>query len=190
MAQPSGRKEESRARLLESAGRGFRRHGFGGIGIDGLAKAAGVTSGAFYAHFRSKGEAFREAVGAGMAGLVEGIAGMRAGGGAWVRRFVDFYLTERRTCDLGEGCALQSLTNDVSRADPETRAAYEAQLRLAIDALASGIGAGSPGADRARAIALLALLSGGVSMARAVADPALADEIVTALHAAAEGTGA
>ena len=43
-----GLKQEARTKILDAAGRGFRRLGFGGIGVDGLAKEAGVTSGAFY----------------------------------------------------------------------------------------------------------------------------------------------
>lgn len=186
MAHPAGKKEESRARILASAGRGFRSHGYGGLGVDGLAKSAGVTSGAFYAHFRSKKDAFREAVAAGMADLADGIAGMKAAGGAWVARFIDFYLTDRRSCDIAESCALQSLTGEVARAGPETRSAYEEQLRRAIDTLASGIGSGNSVDDQAEAIALLAMLSGGVSMARAVEDETLADAIVAAVRRKAE----
>jgi AcrR family transcriptional regulator len=180
MAHPIGKKEESRAKILASAGQGFRRHGFGGLGIDGLAKAAGVTSGAFYAHFRSKSDAFRAAVAAGMGALADGVAQLRAEGGAWVPRFIAFYLTERRTCELGESCALQSLTNEVARADMETRVAYGVELRRTIAMLADGLGENGDG--RARAIALLALLSGGVSMARAVEDGALADDIIAAVR--------
>lgn len=184
MPHPSGKKEESRAKILASAGRGFRSLGYGGLGIDGLAKAAGVTSGAFYAHFKSKQDAFREAVAAGMAGLADGLAAMRHEGGAWVSRFVDFYLTDRRACDLGESCALQSLTGEVARADPATRRTYEAELRRAIATLASGLPGDGGKAAEAEAIAMLALLSGGISMARAVEDPALSDAIVTALRRA------
>jgi AcrR family transcriptional regulator len=186
MAHPAGKKEESRAKILASAGQGFRRHGFGGLGIDALAKEAGVTSGAFYAHFKSKAEAFRAAVSRGMAELADGVDHFRREGGGWVARFVEFYLIERRTCDLGESCALQSLTNEVARAEPQTRMAYEAELRRTIEGLASGMVTGSTQGDRAKAIALLATLSGGISMARAVNDPALADEIISALRSAAE----
>jgi AcrR family transcriptional regulator len=181
MTPPSGKKEESRARILASAGRGFRGQGFGGLGVDGLAKAAGVTSGAFYAHFKSKAEAFREAVRAGMGDLAAGVEGFRAEGGDWIGRFVDFYLGERRRAPLAESCALQSLTGEVARADAETRAIYEAQLSVVIAALTEGAPA-APAADRrAWAIALLALLSGGVSMARAVNDAKLAEEIAAAV---------
>lgn len=61
-----GHKQESRARIVAAAGRGFRRLGYGGIGVDGLAREADVTHGAFYGHFRSKAEAFRAAVVAGL----------------------------------------------------------------------------------------------------------------------------
>ena len=88
MPHKPGQKEESRARILASAGRGFREHGFGGLGVDGIAKGAGVTSGAFYAHFPSKAAAFREAVAVGMADLREGIVRFRetAGNNSGVRR--------------------------------------------------------------------------------------------------------
>lgn len=176
MPHPIGRKEEGRARLLASAGRGFRRAGFGGVGIDGLAKDAGVTSGAFYAHFKSKAEAFTAAVAAGMADLREGLVAFRAGPD-WRQRFIDFYLGERRTCAADEACALQSLTGDIARAGTEARDVYAAELLRIADLAGDG--------DQARGLALLALLSGGTAMARAVADPALSEAIATAVRAAA-----
>jgi len=187
MGHPLGKKEETRARILAGAGRAFRSHGYGGSGVDGLAQAAGVTSGAFYAHFSSKADAFRDAVVAGMRDLESGIRAVQDGAGRrWVRRFVDFYLTERRTCDLSESCALQSLTGEVARANDQTRDAYETELRGVIDAAAEGLDARSRAGRRGEAIALLALLAGGVSLARAVRDPALADEIAGAIRLACE----
>lgn len=171
-------KEESRTRILDSAGRGFRALGYGGLGVDGLARDAGVTSGAFYGHFASKAVAFREAVAAGMAQLRQGIETLRAGSDrGWRCAFIEFYLTDRVTCGAAESCALQSLTNDVARAGADARAAYTAELRRVIEAADDG--------SRAQAIALLALLSGGVSMARAVDDPKLAREITDAVRAVA-----
>ncbi len=185
MSGRAERKEESRARILASAGRGFRSRGFGGLGVDELAKQAGVTSGAFYTHFKSKAAAFRAAVAAGMLDLRAGIEQTRAAGSGWRQRFVDFYLGDRRTCDLAESCALQSLTGEVARADDDARAAYEAGLRDVIEAAAAGMASGTAADRRADATALLALLAGGVSMARAVKDPALSDEIAAAVRRAA-----
>lgn len=180
---PSVRQDDSRARILASAGRGFRTQGFGGLGIDGLAKGAGVTSGAFYASFASKAAAFRDVVRVGMADLADGIAGFRASGPGWFERFVDFYLGARASADLAESCALQSLSGDVARADAATREAYTSELQRAIGELAGVDG------NRATAIAALALLSGGVSMARAVDDGALAAEITAAIDGAARTIG-
>lgn len=181
MGHPIGKKEESRAKILASAGRGFRAQGYGGLGVDGLAKAAGVTSGAFYAHFKSKNEAFRAAVQTGMHDLVEGVRLMQSEGGDWVTRFIDFYLGPRREADLAESCALQSLTNEVARADDATRDIYAAELAQVIDALAEGMKGPEPEARVRQAMGLLALLSGGVSMIRAVSDPALADRILASI---------
>ena len=49
-------KQLVRRKMVDAAGRGFRKNGYGGLGVDGLAKEAGVTSGAFYGHFKSKDE--------------------------------------------------------------------------------------------------------------------------------------
>jgi AcrR family transcriptional regulator len=185
MPHPAGRKEAGRAKILASAGRGFRRHGFGGVGVDTLAHEAGVTSGAFYAHFKSKADAFRAAMGAGMRDLRQGVASFQERyGRSWRARFVEFYMSDRRTCDLGDSCALQSLSADVSRADDETRALFEEIFREILDGVAGGL-EGRPRARRDEAIALLALLAGGVTLARAVSDSALSDEIGAAVRKAA-----
>lgn len=180
MAGKAERSEETRARILASAGRGFRRLGYGGLGIDGLAKEAGVTSGAFYAHFKGKAEAFRAAMVAGMGELRQGITTMRAEGPDWRRALTDLYLTSRRTDPIDEACALQNLTSEVARGDEALRAAFEAELLAVLDSASDGKG------GRDGAIALLSLLIGGVSMARAVADPALSDAIAAAVRKAAE----
>ena len=59
-------KEETRLKMRVAASRSFRAHGFAGVGVDGIAKEAGVTSGAFYSHFGSKDGAFSAALGVGL----------------------------------------------------------------------------------------------------------------------------
>jgi len=182
MTGRAGQKEASRARILASAGRGFRSRGYGGLGVDELARQAGVTSGAFYAHFKSKAAAFREAIAAGMDDLRHGVEQFRDGKGAhWIGAFVDFYMGERRHAALSDSCALQSLTADVARADPDARQVFEAKLEEVLSAMTAG-GASAATPDRAHAIGLLALLSGAVSMTRAVDDAALQEEIAEAVR--------
>src|SRR5262245_49367065 len=175
-------KKETRARIIDAAGQLFRREGYGGSGIDGLTRAAGVTNGAFYGHFKSKSEAFRVAVLDGLDQLRSAIADLKAARGPrWLKTFVAVYLGPKRTCDIGQSCALPSLSPDVMRADADTRRAYEAELRRLIAEVASGLSDRSAARREEVAIALLALLSGGVTLARAVSDPALSARIAQAV---------
>ncbi|MGO6846851.1 TetR/AcrR family transcriptional regulator (plasmid) [Rhizobium ruizarguesonis] len=184
-------KEETRTRVIAAAGRVFRQEGYGGAGIDALTKAAGVTNGAFYGHFKSKGEAFRTAVLAGLEELRQGIAALKASQPKdWLTTFVGYYLGYKRTCDLGESCALPSLSPDVMRADDDTRSAYTAELKRLIEEVAVGLPEGEiPGQSETRredqAILLLAMLSGGVTLARAAFDPALSKRIADVIAQAA-----
>jgi TetR/AcrR family transcriptional regulator, transcriptional repressor for nem operon len=178
-----GHREEARARILAAVGRGFRKRGYGGIGVDGLAKEAAVTSGALYGHFPSKEAAFKEAVIAGLDELRAGIEVVRAEHGVkWIEIFVDFYLGYKRTCEPGDSCTLQSLTPEVQRSDSETKTAYEARMKQVAQAVADGL-SGADAADRLqRAWALLAILTGGVTLARAVEDQATSDTIAAAVR--------
>lgn len=178
-------KLETRQRLLEGIGRGFRRSGFGGIGVDGLAQEAGVTSGAFYKYFDSKSDAFREAIVDGMLRLKEGVLRFqKQHGKQWWEQFVPFYLHERRTCDLSASCVLPSLTEEVVRSDESSRVAFETELREIAAIVASGPKSPDAPDDVESAYASLATLLGGVTLARAVSDPELAGSIASSVERA------
>jgi TetR/AcrR family transcriptional repressor of nem operon len=177
-------KQETRSRVIAAAGQVFRKEGYGGAGIDALTKTAGVTNGAFYGHFKSKGEAFRTAVLTGLEDLRQGIAALKAAQPKdWLKSFAGYYLGYKRTCDLGESCALPSLSSDVMRANGETRDAYTAELKRIIDEIADGLPDGPEDQSDARrkdqAILTLVMLSGGVTLARAVSDPVLSERIAS-----------
>ena len=107
MPRPKGSTSNARERLIEAAGRGFRTGGFGGIGVDGLAKEAGLTSGAFYTHFGSKTDAFRVALHEGFEFFQRGIAAIREKAGKnWLTALVSFYFKERMEVDLCDACVL------------------------------------------------------------------------------------
>jgi TetR/AcrR family transcriptional regulator, transcriptional repressor for nem operon len=48
------RPAENRQRVIEVAGKLFRKRGFDGIGVADIMKAAGLTHGGCYGQFRSK----------------------------------------------------------------------------------------------------------------------------------------
>jgi len=180
----SEQKQQTRQRILDAAGRGFRKGGYDGIGVDGLAKQAGVTSGAFYVHFASKAAAFRETVVQGVSDVVNGVQHFQQQHGKdWWPEFVHFYLAKRK-CDLSESCGLQSLTPEVARADAESRNAFTAELLKVAHAIVNG--PSSPGAPTTVEEAQVALstLIGAVTLARAVDDATLARKIASAAEQA------
>jgi TetR/AcrR family transcriptional repressor of nem operon len=62
MRYSSEHKTETRSRIVRNASRVLRDNGLNGIGIVGLMKAAGLTRGGFYAHFKSREALVAEAV--------------------------------------------------------------------------------------------------------------------------------
>jgi AcrR family transcriptional regulator len=54
--------ESTRERILASAASLFAEHGFEGASMPAIAKASGITAGAIYKHFKSKGELLLEVV--------------------------------------------------------------------------------------------------------------------------------
>ncbi|MFV2092603.1 MAG: TetR/AcrR family transcriptional regulator [Hyphomicrobiales bacterium] len=186
MRYKPGRREETRTKMLSAAGRGFRSHGYAGIGVDGLAKQAGVTSGAFYSHFGSKDAAFRAALAAGL----DEVAGslpvfQRDHGSRWVEAFVDYYLGNEHRDDLAGGCAMATLTPEVVRTQPDVQAAFEEKMTRIAEIVAAGLEGGGVKDRHARAWAMLSILIGALTLARAMNGEATATAIAEAAKAAA-----
>lgn len=181
MGRPKG-ESTGKERLIAAAGRSFRLGGYGGTGVDAVAREAGLTSGAFYAHFGSKAKAFESALRDGLDTLLAAVVQFRAErGAAWRDAFVDFYLGERLAAELGDACVLPTFTADVARTDEGAQAIYRDRLAAIAAAMAEGFDG-----DAARAWALLAILSGAAAMARAVGSDAGRAAIVESVRAAAK----
>lgn len=186
MTRKQEQKAETHQRMLMAAVRSFREHGFAGIGVDGIAKAASVTSGAFYAHFGSKDGAFAAAMEFGLDEVIAAVPQFqKQSGPAWVEAFADYYLSQAHRDDLAGGCAMTTLAPEVVRAAPETHAAYEAKMTRIVDLIAKGLKGGSPEQRRARAWAMIATLTGGLTITRAAKTRKTANEVAAAIHSAA-----
>jgi len=178
-----GQKEQTRERILAAAGRSFKKGGFSGVGVDGLAKEAGVTSGAFYGHFQSKVAAFEAAIVSGLDELRSAIASLQQEHGEkWWMEFAKFYMGEKRRCDLAESCALQSLTLEVARSDDVIRRVFENELLKVAQLANSRTSQAKNQQEIDKTWASLAMLIGGVTLARAVPDESLSKEIALAVQ--------
>lgn len=176
----SEQKSQTRQRILDAAGRVFRSGGYGGTGVDALAKEAGVTSGAFYVHFASKADAFRESIALAVADVACAVRQFQAEYGAgWWPAFVRFYLGTKRKRELTESCGLQCFAAEVARTDPSAKSAFEAELRKVAVAIITGPRSPNAPLDEEAACCALATLIGAVTLARAVDDPNLADQIAS-----------
>lgn len=186
MSQTPTKKQQTRERMLDAASQCFRSNGYAGIGVDGIAKAAGVTSGAFYAHFGSKDGAFDAALAAGLDEVIEAIPKYQQEFGSdWLRAFTDYYLGKAHRDDLAGGCAMTTLSPEVVRAEPGVHAAYEEKMSRIADLIANGLAGGSDDDRRTRAWAMLGTLIGGLTVARAVKKRKTAEEIAASIRAAA-----
>lgn len=179
------KKEATHKRILEAVHSGFRKHGYEGAGVDGLAKEADVTSGAFYAHFGSKAGAFREAIHEGLSQVKEAVENLQEEYGAnWLDEFSDFYLGEKRCDDLSNSCAMQSLTPEVTRSDDETRAIFQSDMLEIVETFSKGLSEKDDKKNSEKAWATISMLIGGVTLARAVKDPKLANSIANSVQSA------
>jgi TetR/AcrR family transcriptional repressor of nem operon len=159
------RKAVIRAEIVEHAARLFRRRGHAGTSIDDIMLAAGLTRGAFYAHFTSKDALFAEVVRMGH-GLLP-----RLRAAEQPATVLDAYLERENLGATAQGCALASLAGDMARAPLAARLAYANVLHGVIAELARG----KKRRLDADATAVAILTVGAVLLARASGDTRLSD---------------
>ena len=174
-------KDETRRRLIETSGRRFKRDGFDGAGIATLVADAGLTNGAFYGHFTSKGDLIATVVTEQLAAQLARVEALPHGLDS-VETFVREYLSPEHRDDPGSGCPSAALLDEITRQDLITRQAYTDGVRALIDAIARHLAVGDSEGARDRAIGLLTLLVSSLQLARAVTDPELSDQILTSAY--------
>ena len=168
----------NRQRIVEAAARLFRECGFDGVGVDAIMKAAGLTHGGFYGHFDSKDDLAAEAVARALARETDELGGITD-----LDAFVQAYLSERHCADRGGGCALAALGADLAREGKGVRRALTEHVGARLKWLEK-LFRGPEASRRKRAIATLSGLVGALTLARAVDDPALSQDILAAAREA------
>jgi TetR/AcrR family transcriptional repressor of nem operon len=174
--------EANRERIIEAAGQLFRERGYDGIGVADIMKQAGLTHGGFYGHFESKDALVAEITGRGVgrASWPEWLTGKRDPSLADVVRA---YLSPRHRDQPGLGCLVAAVGSDIARQPMPVRHAFTEAMRKRVAMVSALVSGRSAAAKRRKAIATLAGLVGGLTLARAVDDPALSDEILDAVAA-------
>jgi TetR/AcrR family transcriptional regulator, transcriptional repressor for nem operon len=164
---------ENHERIVETAARMFREHGFDGVGVDVLMHGAGLTHGGFYGHFRSKDDLAAAAVTRALERSIE-----RQGRYTNLEDLVSGYLSERHCADRANGCAVAALGADIARQGKGVRRGLTAYVRAQLDLFTRLLRGGNAANRRKRAIVTLAGMVGALTLARAVDDPGLSREIL------------
>jgi TetR/AcrR family transcriptional regulator, transcriptional repressor for nem operon len=170
-------------RIIEVASALFRAKGFDGIGVADIMKKAELTHGGFYGHFSSKDDLATQASRRSMARSAA--EWRRVVAGAPDRPYAALlahYLTQRHRDEPGRGCAFAALGTDVARSGKTVRKAFAEGLESLIGILADAVPGRSKAARRRKAVAAMAGLVGALTLARAVGDAALSNEVLAAVH--------
>jgi TetR/AcrR family transcriptional repressor of nem operon len=171
---------ENRTRVIDVAGKLFRERGFNGVGVADIMQAADLTHGGFYGQFDSKEDLAVEAckaVHARAAARWRDLADKEPD--RLLPALLDHYLSKRHRDAPETGCAFATLAVDVSRQGKAVRNAFTDGLLPLIDVLAGSFPAGSKAQRHRKALAVMAQLVGAITLARAVGDPALSEDILT-----------
>lgn len=176
MRYPPEHKAAARSKLLQAGGALVKKAGFAGTGMDALAAAAGVTTGAVYSQFRSKTELLHAMVDHELSCTIDAFTGKS---GEELKRALAWYTSARHVDHPEHGCAIPSLAPEIARADEATRQHFEDLLKQIVALLEPAT------KEPAQAWALLAQLVGGVMLARAVPNAQTQHDILASVQAAA-----
>jgi TetR/AcrR family transcriptional regulator, transcriptional repressor for nem operon len=176
-----GHKQAVRERILQAAAAELRCKGLSGIGIPALMQRAGLTHGAFYAHFPSRdtlvAEAIRTAAAASAAGPLADAHSLE--------ECLAAYLAPEHLSHPERGCVIAALGGEGARQPAPVRAAFAEAVRGLLASIERKLHprpappAPSP-APSDEALRLVSAMVGAVLLARLVDDPALAQRLLAA----------
>lgn len=175
-------KDASHERIVSVAARAIRRSGYGGTGVADIMKAAGLTHGAFYAHFASREAMLAEAAAracaesaAAAADTVRKVPPRNA-----LETMLSAYLSQAHLKNAEAGCPLAALGSETSRQVPEVRRVATQHIKEMVDLIARQSPDWGQPTAHARAMVTLSTMVGALLLARAVDEPELADSLLGA----------
>jgi AcrR family transcriptional regulator len=170
-------KDATHERIVAVAARAIRRSGYDGTGVADIMKEAGLTHGAFYAHFTSREAMLAEAAGKACAESAAAAADVvaKVPPGMALASMLGAYLSKEHLEHAETGCPLAALGSETPRQAAEVRRVATRHIKEVIDLVArQSSDWGQPGAHE-RALVTVSTMVGALMLARAVDDPGLSD---------------
>jgi TetR/AcrR family transcriptional regulator, transcriptional repressor for nem operon len=182
-------KDEQKARshlaILDAAAAFVRKSGIAGARIADVMQDAGLTVGGFYAHFRSKeeliAETLRRTAAQNRERLLQRIDEKPADKRAVV--IVKRYLSTAHRDEVALGCPLPAVVGEIATTAPEHAPVLAELIDENVDAVSAHLPRTQAFSKRTLALALMALMYGGLSLSRALKGTPLSDEILKACRA-------
>lgn len=180
MNQRSRQKEKSREAITASAAALLRERGIKASSVMDVMRGAGLTVGGFYNHFASKEELFVEVLRNGASATWQPFLQAAKGDSPNDRalNLIKRYLSRKHRDQKETGCLLPCAATEVAREGEPYRSALQQELSDFADTIANLLDGGAEG--REKALGLIALMYGALSLARAVSETRLSDELLRA----------
>src|SRR5438477_7199897 len=170
-------KQATRQRILQAAGRRFKQDGIDGAGVATLMSDAGLTNGAFYAHFDSKEDLVANVLADQLRAQRQSFDAQpsdRAG----LEAFIRSYLSPEHRDQSADGCPSAALLDEIGRRPDATRQVFTNELMGVIDDIASRLDPTRGEAARTDALTIFGLMVGTLQLARALTDRDLSDQLL------------
>jgi TetR/AcrR family transcriptional regulator, transcriptional repressor for nem operon len=170
-------KGATRQRILEAAGGRFKQDGIDGAGVAAVMSDAGLTNGAFYAHFASKEDLVANVLADQLRAQRQSVDAQppdREG----LEAFIRSYLSPQHRDQYADGCPSAALLDEIARRPVATKQVYSDELMGVIDDIASRLNPTDPEAAQTDALTLFGLMLGTLQLARALTDRDLSDQLL------------
>lgn len=177
MAWGKDHKASTREKILQSAARLFLNKGFDAVSIEQVMSSAGLTRGAFYAHFSSKNELYAESI------VTAGVQSSKvlycnADDNNVLKGIIDCYLDVKHRDGESATCPLAFLVTDITHRDDTVRDTYTQMFKGFVHKLEAQ--AAKQGRERSPESALKTaiMMIGGLALSRAINDAALSEQVL------------
>jgi TetR/AcrR family transcriptional regulator, transcriptional repressor for nem operon len=170
-------KQATRQRIVDAAGRRFKQDGIDGAGVAAVMSDAGLTNGAFYAHFTSKEDLVANVLADQLRAQRQSLDSQpsdRAG----LEAFIRSYLSPQHRDQCADGCPSAALLDEIARRPAATRQVFTDELMGVIDDIASRLDPTGAEVARTDALTVFGLMVGTLQLARALTDRDLSDQLL------------
>jgi TetR/AcrR family transcriptional regulator, transcriptional repressor for nem operon len=171
-------KQATRQRILEAAGRRLKQDGIDGAGVAAVMSDAGLTNGAFYAHFASKEDLVANVLADQLRAQRQRFDSQRPDR-AGLEAFIRAYLSPQHRDQRADGCPSAALLDEIVRRPTATRQVFTHELLDTADDIATRLDRIDAEAARTDALTILGFMFGTLQLARALADRDLSDQLLT-----------